>query len=614
MLDKLKMQTKYTSKICVCGFLYLSFIHWLICFPAQIIHISWNMLFFLLILVYALHIMYIFKNTNHCFLLNKNSIKHHVKQYWFLYTLTACFTIMAMASQFPYFELNYDDAYYLSSIVQEIGNIHIGNVNYFNGLETSLDIVRIMNTFALQYAFWAEFFQVEPVAFARVAAVIQNYMFIFGIYHVLFCELSKKEKGSQYYLIPFAAFLIPAGYLHANSIIAAYDDWQINTAIWYGSSIVRLGGLPLLIIFGKQVVEEVSVCRCISYLCLCIVLFSYSSIALPIILLMTLFLVLYFVWLQFMIIKESYAIKIMALIVLLLLYFALVIPYVIYQNVPGIREQMDIALGGYREYTNTYLVGSCIILYMLPCVFMIAIFIRNTLFKIYTGILFFLTLLFFSSAFDKFVVLICMNYNFVGLRITTSIQMFIFALCSYGCISFVKREKILAYISFIALISINSFNYFHLAEYRNLHTFESSGLSQYGFSFSRVLKNNHMQPEIFISIGHYFNQKDDKVKVLAPAFINYENAQMRFSDALVFSSKNISIFIKESETEKEINEFDALNHFLNGEAVDAYELLNKHQIEYIVTDNEEIIDLEYLNVVQKILLDQEKYLYILEIL
>ncbi|WRK53112.1 hypothetical protein SD457_23770 [Coprobacillaceae bacterium CR2/5/TPMF4] len=43
---------------------------------------------------------------------------------------------------------------------------------------------------------------------------------------------------------------------HAEFTVRMYDGWQFQTAIFYGSSVVRVMAIPILIIFGIELVKN----------------------------------------------------------------------------------------------------------------------------------------------------------------------------------------------------------------------------------------------------------------------------------------------------------------------------------------------------------------------
>lgn len=620
ILVKLGFSSVYLTRNIISGFLYLTLIQWVCGFSAQLFHLSWNIYYISLLVIYLVHIIFLIKMGCITFSLNKDIITNHIKNFWFLYLLVAMFTLMSITSQFPYLELNYDDAYYLGAIQQEIGVESLGRIDYFSGLPQDLDLARLLNTFHLQYAFWSVCFHIEPVAFARFAAVIQNYLLIFFIYHMFLTGIKGDEKNIQYSLALFSILLIPAGYLKTHGIISAYDDWQMNTAIWYGSSLVRLGALPVLLYFGKLCCDKLTIKSCIWCMILCVSFFSYSTIVFPIIIFVGVLFSFYKMW-KFLLEQNIHKSHIVFISILILfLCMIIVVPQLLYDRVPELKDAMDSGLEGYRGYANVYLQDSIIMKFMTPALILLAFWKGNKKLKEATLIIILILTVLFIGIFDKFIILCSMNYNFVALRFTTSAQMMLLLLFSYSLFHIITKKYIQVGTSLFLVIIVNVFNYTHLADYRNLHSVPATALSKYGYSPKRVIKNPHMMPEVCFKIGDIFNDFDEKQLIIAPTFLFDEDAVLKLSESLAFASAKISVLSNIGDLDKindpVINEertkiYNFINGYENVEHIDS--LLKKYNVDFIITEDVSLVNIYEWNIYITIPIDESRNLYVLEL-
>lgn len=625
ILQKIHSKHVYFSKIIVSGYLYLFAIQWFVGFPSQVLHASWQIYYTMLSIVYLLHVLLLLYYWRKQIMHSKpfHMVKKHFAQYWFIYILVITFSFMSMTSQFSYFQHSYDDYFYLGSTVQEMGVSSLANIDFYTGMPMQSDIIRLLNTFSLQYGFMAQTFHIDPVAFMRFAAVIQNYIIVFMAYHALLSQIEKKEDGVQYHLALITIFLVPSAYLVTNNYISTYDDWQFNNAIWYGSSIVRLIGLPVLLMFGKACAERLNWRNIIWIGLLCVAFISLSTIAIPFIILSIIIMFLY--WL-YRLLKQTYPLRCNwyfgLTLAFIFIIFVVILPEFLYNSNAALYEKMHNEVLSFEEKINKYATVSLIVRFMLPILLIGAYTLKNKTLKWYTLCVTCLSIVVFGGLGSYFMIIISVFYDFVALRFSTGIQMMIFVLCSYILMHIIKeyQRKLVPIIPCVLVAFFCFFNYRHLDVYKTL-TFHTSGLSEYGFSVKRLLTSDQMMPDVVTEIGAFFDSFEEKKRVIVPYELACEDGVLRFYDSIVYSSPNASVLTRSGDTFVEGDDIDdgvgrsQLISFIenNEECEDIDALLQRYNIDFIFTTDPDMNDTYGWNVYQSITYEAGKTLYILEV-
>lgn len=212
----------------------------------------------------------------------------HIKKYYLLYIISSIFVILGVLNlQYMWGNNNIDDGWYLNAIsnIPSLDNLHI---NYASGLSTYPNYVRIINTFEIEGAFWSDIFNISATIYTRVFLSFANYFLLPCVIYELYKTLLKKwitkhsMKNLQYFLLPVLFFGIYYEIFQNYHLLYMNDSWQFNTAMWYGSSIVRTMGYILLVLpFLKNKSlggKDVLVFSLISF-----ILISKASQALPVI-------------------------------------------------------------------------------------------------------------------------------------------------------------------------------------------------------------------------------------------------------------------------------------------------------------------------------------------
>lgn len=605
VMEYIKLKKTSMSKVIVTGFLSLKFIQWCIGFPCQFFHLSWNIYFGIMLILNAFLFIYSIRRYRSKLNLKKETIKvcikDNLKTYWFIYLLVGVFSIWSMTSQLPYYLMNYDDHYYLGAMIQQAGSSALSVENFFNGAPMDVSFTRLINTFEIDYSFWAQLFHIYPIFFARCIMVIHNYLIVFLTYHAFFRIFKIQEKSYvQFMLIPMLILLIPAGFLADLNILRLYDGWQMNTAIWYGGSIVRLTCLPVLIMFAFEITKKITFKKLIFVGVLMCAYISFSSIAFPFIIIGLIIGWMLLAYRVFIFTDKKRIL--MSIGMLIILFLALKIgPKIFEMIIPGQSEKMVDAITSYRSMMSYYINENYLYMLTSSCILFNLINKKNKEFVI-TGLCV-LTVIFicYSNLFDKFLIIISLKYDFVALRLITGLQMLLLAFLGYYILTFIKYfSKNFVPVSLISLscvFLVNVFNIYHLDDYKDeKYNYAGTGISIFGYSFSRLVQNKEMAPNIYKDLYTYFSNEDKgRHRIINPKVIHYEDGNLFIYAGMGFSANNVQACI--TDEHERCDDMDngivtKLSDYTLGlyGYDDVKSLLDKYEIEYVLTTSETVKD------------------------
>lgn len=526
----------------IVGFIVVGALQWAVGFPAQLLHLSWNTYFFVLLVVYILFFSYTFydsKKHSISFKLEKNKFGNHLKKYWFLYFLVIIFSFFSITSQLPYFEMNYDDHYYIGRIVQEIGTAQLATENYYVGHTDVVSFDRLLTTYEIGYGFWSELFGIYPAFFARATMVIHNYMVVFLSFISVGSMFIANKKNVQYVLIPFLLLLIPAGYLFNSGITRMYDGWQLNTAIWYGSSIVRMAMLPCMLITIRIFIRN-KLYGFLSLSILCVAMLGYSAIAVTIGFLGVIAFILSVLILNLLNNKNP-KIKLLSLLGIIL---AAIILYTI-SNIEYTSDFFVKSLGalGQFELDNEMRVSQSFILG--PTIFfgIMMLIIADKKEKIYAATIMGTIFVFLITPLKFVLSLSSFGYFFVISRAFTATQVILLLLTGVFFVYIIdsNKRKVLPVMATGLLIITVVFQVQNLSKYKE-NVFLGSGISNYGYSVSRALQNQYMVPNVYFDFGEYLKkQPEERYQIIGPQLIEYEGGALHFASGMIMTANNVEM-------------------------------------------------------------------------
>lgn len=287
-----KKQKSYPYQF-VIGYLIFSFCVAVGGIIIQILNLPWMLFVLYLIMVFiglalASVILYIHNDVP---MISFSRIPEFFKNQWFL-IFAALALILVYCTNLVWIWQNnsLDDGYYLSWVAALPYNTNgfftqpsTGFIQDLKGMGSY-----IFNTTYTEYSVYVYFFHFTTSVFCRFFMGIFNY-FLYGCCAASFCEfvvkqthLEVKDNFYQYACGMLFLFGFAPSFLSNNNIINLPDLWQFNTAMFYGSSIVRTMGIFMLLLpFLEK--TKISVKEILLVGGIGVALISKSSIALPII-------------------------------------------------------------------------------------------------------------------------------------------------------------------------------------------------------------------------------------------------------------------------------------------------------------------------------------------
>lgn len=590
-----KQRINFSHKI-IAGFIGISFLQWCVGFPAQLFHVSWGVYFWILVLVYVAFVVlcaWVLSNGFKQWHIDLNpkkimqQIVAHVQSYWFIYVLVIIFSFFSMTSQLPYFEMNYDDHYYIGRIVQEIGANQLAIENYFTGSIQGIGFDRILTTYEIGYGFWAEIFSITPSFFARGTMVVMNYYLVFLSFHMLSGLFIKKKHYVQYGLIIITILVIPAGYLWVNKQTMMYDGWQFNTAVWYGSSIVRMVLLPILLVLSTQFLKYKKM-TILALLMITCTMIGFSAIAIPIVVGFVMS-YLFVLLIQQVIMNKSWKLKLLCGMTLLI---GIVGVYAVANlNIEhSFFEKVQQAVIIFQEDNTTRLTGSSIFLPSATLALLSITTIKKK-YRLQGLAMIAMSVVIFIPPAIHILSLSSMGYFFVIARTFTAIQVILLIMSGSFIVGVMERTKYIVPIVVSAtLIAIVCFQLNHLESYKTI-TFMGSGISKSGYSVSRLVNNPTMIPKIYNDLAEYFetNQEQERYSIITPQIVEYESGKLHLNAGMIMTANNIEVCNSNYGTCQGMieEEKQLINKFFNNdlENNDEFkEIILKDQIEYIIVE------------------------------
>ena len=611
LLSFFSYESNFNKRI-IAGFFFTFFLTFLIGFPCQVFHVSWDLYFILqvieLLLVDLLFFLYLRKKIkNHLSNIYKKdivkSVLKIVKENWICILFVFLFTCFSMANQLPVYGMNYDDFYYIGKITNLIGADHLLSENYYSGaveITNGFDIIRTINTYELSYGFLSTIFHIDVTFFCRGTMVIHNY-FIFVLVYKELASILVPRKYLQFVLVPFFMFLIPQGYLHNISImgilcpIRSYDLWQFQTAVFYGGSVVRMLSIPVLFIFAFPMLQKLNIKKIIWLAILSFSFISFSTIFIQnfIVFAWAIFLVyslvqIYDGW------KDKNRIKIIGNLILCLFMIGFIGSSKGWDHLSLIdTEGFHYSVAVFADFDNVW-VQNDLILKIFPFIFLVGILFSKGILKksVYLFIAFIYILL-KSSFFYEFLTVTSFNQYFVVYRTISSIQYICLLLSAISIILvYLKISKKILFpsvISMICIIAVIVFFRTHSQVFVQ-YSYNGSGVSKAGWNFKRIFDfNNKMTPEIFYEVGEYFNSLPyGNYRFFAPSVFQFDQVDT-LELGFMMSSNRIQIherggFEGITKEESEIISNYCLSD--EGEYVAVNDLLKKYETEYLLIGDE----------------------------
>lgn len=566
----------------ITGFISFYFIMFLVGIICQLLKTSWTTYYYCSILMnFFIILLFIYKNRLHFSnYVNKIKIfkwkslleksKEVIKDNWVIILFALLFSLFSISNVKAMFTLNNDDYFYLGKIINNIETPCLINENYYNGTlltNMNIDYVRILNTYELTYAFLSQVFHIHPSFFCKVVMVFHNYMLFGMVYKQLamsFCE----KNICQFVILPFFIFLISAGMLSQNNLfsIRSFDLWQFQTAMWYGGSIVRTMSIPLILIYSIHLIEyKLRLKNFIFIGIVCLNLLSFSTVSIPIIVIMAIILVGIKIGYYLLIsIKENNKKKI--------LLFSLIFLMGIFIILATKKLDNTILLSGtdFNNFKNTllpykerYVMNDMIYKLFFVVVILGFISLYKNKGKYIVLTLVFLHILVVSGKFLEFNCLLSFKYFFVIARFYSSIQyllIFIIGTLIILYMNIILKKHVIHIVSLCVVLMINIYIYL---DYDKIISYDypESGINQNGYDFSQIIKYDNMVVPIFNEVSEYFSTlKYDNYTLISQYVIDC-NDHITFYPGFSMNSNRVQIVYMTDEESQ--SHYDNINNYFN---------------------------------------------------
>ena len=594
------------------GFLVTFFLTFIIGFPCQLFHLSWNFYFVLQLLVFIVIdgiVLFINKDKIFCkHHLDKKEIQSFFKNNWLLILFVVMFITVSISNQSSYYHFNYDEMYYISKVVNHVGTPQLMNKDYFNGSfinTNSLDLIRVINTYELSYAFFATLFNIYIPFFCRITMTLHNYILFVFVYKELASRIIG-EKHSQYTILPFFLFIIPEGYLESAFPIKylriySYDLWQFQGSAFFGGSLVRTLSLPLLLLFSYPLIKKLDIKKILFIIIISISLLSFSTIYLQIVILFFIVALLakclYYFCLN---VKDRRIKQSMVYIILLCILIIVILSTKFLNKVPFIYTDSFVSnINGYNGFQLAWYNNSYLLNYGWLILVMGLITSKNYSSRVYFVVTFFLYLFIFRGYFINFLVLTSFNYYFVILRTISSVEYLL--IFSTGIIFvkifqyvFKKKVNVLNFVSVLGCFSLVLFFNSNINSFLN-YNYLGSGISEDGWDFSRLLNfNTKMVPNIFSEVGDYFNSLTfDSYKLFTCGNFFTDDGKSTQDVGFMLTTNRLQISYRNGFENLNNSDIALLNQFCEQGDLDAntvHSVLLKENIDYILVFNKEAVN------------------------
>ena len=619
----------------VIGFFAFFFEAFIVGIPATLLKVSWNVYYIVMLAVFILTIAFLlYKERNFIKenVFNKKFftyVRNHLKRNWVIYLMTAVFMVMYVTNAMAYYKMNYDDRYYIGKAVQLVGTPQLMNENYYTGAlltHTKFDLIRVINTFELTYAFLGTTFHVSIPFFIKIGMGISGYIITFMAFK-MFVERFIDKKYAQYALLPLSVLLIPRGYT-ANTDklfmnINMYSQWHFQTAIYYGGSFVQHIALPVILFFSFDLLEKINGKKVLFIALLSMTFMSFSTTYLTYLIMLLVGLLLA------KMLKEisQYHSKAMTIGVILIIVIGLLITNTVaYEIIQRLGKATIDAYKGYRTFYKDRIVSETLLIWT-PFVYMMVMALFNN--KRLKWFMMALIIMFgipFSGKLNALMSLATVNFPFVGGRYIASIQlltMIFIGILIVSALSQLKYKQIV--LSGLTVITV-----FGSVVYIKRHMYDitrysagTTGITYAGYRANIPFKNDKMLPNIIVKIGEYFDTLPyGNYRVFAPYYADYEGTQIRFEGLsmasnrieLVYPKENYHSFVPNGAGIIENEDYDLLMNFVQGQISynEISDLLEKHEIHYVVvSSNKAYKELEKNNY-KAIVRDESNQLYLLK--
>lgn len=592
------------------GYICLSFLGFVVGFPAQLFKISWNIYFFifslLLLLILLLLILRTLKKIKEqkIKLKFKDRIATHLKENWFIYFLAVVFIAFYTTSYLNYSYVCYDDAYYITKIASFVGRAHLFGENYFTGfVHVQAKITyRILNSYELTYAYFASLFHISIPFFAKIVMSLNNLLISFFVFKIIADKFVSK-KYAQFCLIFIPIFMIPEAIITRGTFlnINLYDFWQVANASFYGGNIVRNISLPVYMYefyllykdFNKRVI-----------LLLVVTSIGFMSLSTIFVIWFIMALITYLLLVAYRYYERKFNFGKNMNIIFCVFVSLLIIcgDFLVFKGASRFIKVLDYFVNRVAS-NNIVSAGNLLFIsgFLIVLVFIFQkkekIFNEET--KFYALSLIVPYILIFSGHFNTILFFISGMNDFVVKRYISSIitiTFILFGVLVYSLLKRFNRNNYIVIFSIIMCLGVPSFVYLNQTSFYRVAAFRPSGIERPGYKWNLAFQNDEMMPEVTTEVGNYFNALSRNSNVLlAPTVFEWNGASVNSSAFLMTSNRVQLVPVTEYMQDQVIDkkrgmspyQFIKLVNFMNNRESynNVLSLLKKYKVRYIFVTN-----------------------------
>lgn len=262
----------------------------------QMLKLQWiyyEIYMFLLIIV-----LVIYKFNLSYFQSSINKITAHFKKNYLLYLVAFVLVSFSLLNYSGLWNGNrQDDGWYITQITQLPKVAEMYNISAPTGFYYEPSIMRAFNTYEMEAAFYADVLQIPASIFVKFVLAYLHYFLLCACVCLFGSKVFDKDEDnvvSKSLCCCVLFFAFTYSFIQRDQLLVLTDDWQFNSAMGYGSSVVRTLGLFLLALplLERNLFSKKNI---VYYFLVSIALISKGTQALPIIYLVSAALLIYWV-------------------------------------------------------------------------------------------------------------------------------------------------------------------------------------------------------------------------------------------------------------------------------------------------------------------------------
>lgn len=448
---------------------------------------------FLCFIIYKVH----FKKKK----LFLNGIKGYFCNNYFLFIILAILMIIVVIDyKGAWFNNHLDDGYYITKMANYPYVKNPSTFNYSTGFQGEISLVRCINTFEIEASVFIYLFHITPTLYARFFLAGFNYFLflnmIMAFANAIFknSKIKIKESNLQYFPVVAILFCFCDNFIRYFNLGYFFDSNQFASAMYYGSSIVRLMGIMMLLTPFLDS-KKISIKMIVEVMCICLVLFSKSTIALPLIVLVAFIYIL----LTLFYFYKDYVVSVLMLVLFVL------------GNI-FVYKFCNVNASNNYFFNNMLFVNIKSILIVPSVLFTCYSLVRGNVFvKRFSAILLCM-ILFTSTPVLSSVFSLLSVYTFAGARIITNLNytFVIFAFIHLFAFLIDKfKAKFISKAFSISLLCLSVFSYLYSGG--SLFYTPENGLEKFNIlkSIKAIYHNPRFAPESTIALGQALDEYEE---------------------------------------------------------------------------------------------------------